>query len=66
MPSLLEVEEAISHLPDEQLRQFRQWFHDFDQALWDRQMERDVQAGKLDAILSEARGDYSSGNSKPQ
>ena len=31
---------------------------DFDSAAWDRQLEADASAGKLDALLAEAEEDY--------
>jgi hypothetical protein len=33
-----------------ELAAFRKWFHDFDAEAWDRQIEEDAQAGKLDAL----------------
>jgi hypothetical protein len=30
---------------------------DFDDALWDEQVEADVEAGKFDAIIDEVRAD---------
>jgi hypothetical protein len=39
---------------------FRCWFAEFDAAAWDRQLEADLTAGKLDALLKEAEDDYPS------
>ena len=36
------------------LAAFRKWFHDFDAEAWDRQIEEDVRAGKLDALAGAA------------
>jgi len=33
-----------------ELAAFRKWFREFDAAAWDRQIEEDVQAGKLEAL----------------
>jgi hypothetical protein len=46
--------------PD-QLAAFRRWFHEFDAVVWDRQLEEDVRAGKLDALADEALQAYKSG-----
>jgi hypothetical protein len=54
MMTLQEVEEAIRRLPSEQLTAFRASFAEFDAALWDRQLEEDVRAGRLDALADEA------------
>jgi hypothetical protein len=40
------------------LAEFRRWFAEFDAAAWDRQLEADATAGKLDALLAEAEDDY--------
>ncbi len=40
------------------LAEFSRWFAEFDAAAWDRQLEADVTAGKLDALLTEADDDY--------
>ena len=40
------------------LAEFRRWFAEFDAAAWDRRLEADVTAGKLDALLTEADDDY--------
>jgi hypothetical protein len=37
-----------------ELAAFRKWFHDFDAETWDRQIEEDVQAGKLDTLAQTA------------
>ena len=41
-------------LSGEQLAAFRAWFAEFDAELWDRELERDVAAGRLDALAEEA------------
>jgi predicted esterase len=42
------------------LAEFRRWFAEFDAVSWDRQLEADLSAGKLDALLTEAEDDYRS------
>ena len=49
-----EIQSAVAHLSPGELREFRQWFEDFEAAVWDRQLEQDVQAGRLDALAAEA------------
>lgn len=36
------------------MRAFRRWFEEFDAELWDRELERDVVAGKLDRLADAA------------
>jgi hypothetical protein len=38
---------------------------EFDWAVWDRELERDVRAGKLDAMAEKAIQDYKAGKTKP-
>ncbi|BDC51880.1 hypothetical protein F183_A41950 [Bryobacterales bacterium F-183] len=62
--SRLEVlQNEIEQLNDEELRSLREWFaaRDFDE--WDRQMERDAKAGKLDRLAEQALRDHASGRS---
>ena len=44
----------IREFSPSELAAFRKWFHDFDAEAWDRQIEEDVQAGKLDALAKAA------------
>jgi hypothetical protein len=48
------VEREIQSLSPSELAAFRKWFHEFDAAAWDRQIEEDVRAGKLDRLADEA------------
>jgi len=61
MSSVQEIQEAVSQLPDEDLALFRVWFAEFDAALWDRQFEADVAAGRLDKLAEEALQDLREG-----
>ncbi len=60
-----ELERAVRDLPPEDLRQFREWFFEFDAELWDRQIERDVAAGKLEALVEEAKAEHREGGTQP-
>jgi len=44
------VEREIQSLSASELAAFRKWFHEFDAAVWDQQIEEDVRAGKLDRL----------------
>jgi len=61
MGTVEEIEEAIRRLSATELDAFRTWFADFDAALWDRQLERDVAAGRLDSLADEALNDLREG-----
>lgn len=55
------IEQAIQQLPPQDLAEFRRWFAQFDDAVWDAQIEADAGAGKLDALAAEALAEYHTG-----
>ncbi|MEO8370097.1 MAG: hypothetical protein ABI806_12930 [Candidatus Solibacter sp.] len=61
MGSVKEIEEAVLRLSAAELAAFRTWFAEFDAAEWDRQVESDVAAGRLDAMADEALTDLRAG-----
>ena len=63
MSKLEAIEKKVSGLSPEELSKFRRWFAEFDAAAWDRQIERDVKAGKLDALADEALREHAAGKS---
>ena len=54
MPSIAEIQEAILSLPSEEFVQLRQWLTDLDWEMWDREIEADLEAGRLDPLIAEA------------
>ena len=65
MSKVQDIESQVQALSPEELAQFRAWFLEFDWAAWDRQLERDVRAGKLDALADKALRDHAAGKTKP-
>src|SRR6266568_694661 len=61
MSTVHEIEDAIRKLDDDELAALRAWFAEFDAAAWDRQFERDVAEGRLDALVDEALRDAREG-----
>jgi hypothetical protein len=61
MSTVLDIEAAVRQLSSEDLAAFREWFAEFDAALWDRRLERDIGAGKLDRFAEEALRDMREG-----
>jgi hypothetical protein len=57
MSTVEDIETAVRSLSAEELDAFRNWFLAFGAAAWDRQIEADVQAGRLDALAAEALAD---------
>ena len=56
-----QVEDAVRRLSSKELAEFRTWFAEFDGALWDRQIEEDAAAGRLDVLADEALSDLREG-----
>ena len=50
MSNVEAIERQVQSLSASELAAFREWFREFDAAAWDRQIEEDVQAGKLDRL----------------
>ena len=61
MSGVNEIEAAVLRLAPAELDAFRTWFAEFDAAAWDRQMEDDVAAGRLDKLADEAVEDLRAG-----
>jgi hypothetical protein len=54
MTTIEQLQTEIEALPEEDFVRLRRWFAEKDWELWDRQIEYDVAAGKLDSLLKEA------------
>ena len=59
------IEEQIRQLSSAEFAELRNWILEQDWKAWDAQIERDVAAGKLDALVSEAKQDYVARRSRP-
>ncbi len=55
MMQVEQLKAEITMLTDEDFARLRRWFADKDWERWDRQLEADVAAGKLDFLLNEAK-----------
>ena len=63
--SVQELEKAITKLPESELAEFSRWFEDFQQQAWDRQIARDVKAGRFETLITRARERFAAGQSRP-
>jgi hypothetical protein len=55
--TLDEIEIAVSKLSPEGLARFSTWFDEFYNDTWDRQIERDIKAGKLNKFAKDPKED---------
>ena len=64
MSSLMTIEEEIENLPEHDFIVLREWFQDLDSKKWDKQIEDDATAGKLDDLANVALNDFKNGKYK--
>jgi hypothetical protein len=64
MTTVDEISGVVKRLPKKELARFRKWFAEYDANVWDRQLDADAQAGKLDALIREAQRDHRAGRTK--
>jgi hypothetical protein len=63
--SLQELETAVARLPEDQLAAFTRWFEEYLADAWDRRIEADILAGRLDDAGRQADADFEAGRCKP-
>lgn len=59
--SVQELEKAVSQLSVEELDEFAQWFTDYHQEEWDKQIAEDSKSGRLDKLIQQAHQDFEAG-----
>ena len=60
-----EIEKAIVQLPAKDLDKLAGWLEEYRAQMWDKQIEEDLEAGRLDALLAEVDEEYKAGLSQP-
>ena len=63
--SVRDLETAVAQLSKEELARFSQWFEEYVADEWDRQIEADTFAGRLDAAEKRAKAHYDAGRCTP-
>ncbi len=63
--SIKEIENAITKLSNDELIKLSAWFADYRSRIWDEQIERDLEMGKLDKVIAEVDAEYEAGNAEP-
>lgn len=63
--SVQELESAVSELSSDDLARFTEWFEAYKADEWDRRIEADAEAGRLDGLIREAEDDIASGRVRP-
>lgn len=58
MMNVEQIQTAILQLPEIELTRFRGWYEEWEANLWDKQIEQDINRGKLEKLAQEARREF--------
>ncbi len=64
MTRVAKLEKEIRQLNRDELAAFRDWFRKYDSDEWDREIEKDVLAGRLDRLAEKAIAEHRVGRTK--
>ena len=64
MRKVEKLENEVQQLSPDELAAFRDWFRRYDSDEWDKEIERDVLAGKLDKLAEEAIAAHKAGKTR--
>ncbi len=64
MSKVESLESEVARLTPQELAAFREWFTKYDADAWDRQIESDAKAGRLDRLAAEALAAHGRGETK--
>ncbi|MEY2500853.1 MAG: hypothetical protein QOI07_1187 [Verrucomicrobiota bacterium] len=65
MSTVTEIRDAIRKLPPQEAWRLAEELREHLDALWDKQFEQDVEAGRLDDMIARAREEHATGNTRP-
>jgi hypothetical protein len=65
MTKLEQIEKSVAELSPAEMRKFVRWLEEYREAEWDRRIEADAKAGKLDKFIAEARAEIKAGKLTP-
>ncbi len=63
--SVQEIEAAITQLSAQDLAKLMAWLEEYHAQVWDRQIEEDLDAGRLDHLLAKVEQEYQAGLAEP-
>jgi hypothetical protein len=63
--SVKEIEMAIGRLSAQELTELMAWLEEYHAQVWDKQIEEDLEAGRLDAVLAEVDREIEQGQARP-
>jgi hypothetical protein len=60
-----EIKTAVMNLPRSELTKLLDWLDDYQESIWDKQIEEEMKSGKLNHLIEEARSDFREGKYPP-
>ena len=63
--SVKEIEIAITQLSAPDLAELMAWLENYHAQMWDKQIEEDLETGRLDVLLAEVDKEYEAGLGQP-
>lgn len=63
--SVTEIQAAITELTSDDLADLMKWLNDYQAKLWDKQIEEDLETGRLDGVLAKVDEEYEAGLGQP-
>ncbi len=64
MISVEVLEEQIAELDNDSFAKLRDWFIEFEQSRWDKQIEEDSNSGKLDFLVNATLAKHDAGQTR--
>ena len=65
MTKLEKIEQQVIALDDADRRKLLAWLTELEEQAWDRQIAEDVEAGRLDQLIAEAKEEVKAGKVRP-
>jgi hypothetical protein len=63
--SIADIESAIVKLPAKEFAELMVWIQEYHDRVWDQQIEKDLDSGRLDTLMAAADKEYRQGLAKP-
>jgi len=64
MTKVEKLENEVQRLDQDELAKFRDWFRKYDSDEWDKEIERDIMAGRLDRLAKEGIAAHKAGRTR--
>ena len=65
MSTVQDIEAAITQLEPKKIHAVADWLQEHREKLWDKQVEADAKAGKLDSLIKKSKAGYRAGKATP-